>query len=105
MSESTGPGGRGLGSSDPHLSLDARGRHRVGWVSYEFAEALGDVTMKWHRLNGLLVLILVVWRILWGLFGSSTSRFASFVRGPKAIVGYVAALASNSPQRYLGTIP
>lgn len=41
--------------------------------------------MEVHYLSGLAVLGLLVFRLLWGLFGSSTARFASFVRGPSAL--------------------
>ena len=35
-----------------------------------------------HIWSGFAILTLLVFRLLWGLFGSSTARFASFVRGP-----------------------
>jgi cytochrome b len=75
------------------------------WVSFELAEALGDATLKWHRVNGLLVLILVVWRLLWGIAGSSTSRFASFVPGPRAVFGYLRGLIAGGGSRFLGHNP
>lgn len=39
----------------------------------------------WHIWSGCAVLTLLVFRLLWGFFGSSTARFASFVRGPEAL--------------------
>ena len=39
--------------------------------------------------SGYAILTLIVFRVLWGLFGSSTARFATFVRGPRAILAYV----------------
>jgi len=42
-----------------------------------------------HIWSGLGVMSLVIFRILWGVFGSSTARFASFVRGPKTVFGYL----------------
>ncbi|MFT4026317.1 MAG: cytochrome b/b6 domain-containing protein [Novosphingobium sp.] len=42
-----------------------------------------------HLKLGMVMLILVLFRILWGLFGSSTARFASFVRGPVSIARYM----------------
>lgn len=42
-----------------------------------------------HIWSGIAVLTLLLFRILWGFFGSSTARFASFVRGPKGVVGYL----------------
>ena len=75
------------------------------WVSFEFAEVIGDVTLKWHRANGLAILTLLVWRLMWGLFGSSTSRFASFVRSPVSAIGYARDLAAGTPRRFLGHNP
>lgn len=57
----------------------------VAWASFEFAEALGDETLVVHRANGLAILTLLVWRVLWGIVGSSTARFASFVSGPARV--------------------
>ncbi len=45
--------------------------------------------MDWHRYSGYLLLGLVGFRVYWGLFGASTARFRTFVRGPRAIWGYV----------------
>lgn len=42
-----------------------------------------------HIWSGMGVMTLVLFRILWGLFGSSTARFANFVRGPSAVMGYL----------------
>ena len=41
-----------------------------------------------HMYSGYAVLTLIIFRLLWGLFGSSTARFANFVRGPRAVFGY-----------------
>jgi cytochrome b len=75
------------------------------WVSYEFSEALGDIDLVWHRWNGLAALTLIVWRLLWGIAGSPTARFASFVRGPSAALGYARALLAGKLPRYLGHNP
>lgn len=75
------------------------------WVSYEFAEDLGDETLVWHRANGLAILTLVVWRVLWGIWGSSTARFASFVRHPTTILAYAQGLLTRGAPRYLGHNP
>ena len=50
----------------------------LAWVSWRYSEALGDPTLKLHRWNGHAVLVLIVFRLLWGLVGSSTSRFSAF---------------------------
>ena len=42
-----------------------------------------------HLLLGEVALGLILFRIVWGLIGSSTARFAGFVKGPGAIVAYL----------------
>jgi len=42
----------------------------------------------WHIWSGCAILTLLIFRILWGFVGSSTARFSSFVRGPRAIADY-----------------
>ena len=42
-----------------------------------------------HFWSGHALLFLLVFRILWGFAGSSTARFATFVRGPAAVVAYL----------------
>src|SRR6187551_3438004 len=42
-----------------------------------------------HLYLGYGVLTLLLFRVGWGFFGSSTARFSAFVRGPAAIVRYV----------------
>ena len=45
--------------------------------------------LDWLIWSGIAVLTLLVFRILWGFVGSSTARFANFVRGPRGIVDYL----------------
>ena len=42
-----------------------------------------------HIYSGYAILTLLVFRVLWGIFGSSTARFRNFIRGPRAILAYV----------------
>lgn len=42
----------------------------------------------WHIWSGCAILTLLIFRFLWGFVGSSTARFTSFVRGPRAIAEY-----------------
>jgi cytochrome b len=43
----------------------------------------------WHIWSGCAILTLLIFRLLWGFVGSSTARWASFVRGPRAIAAYL----------------
>jgi cytochrome b len=48
--------------------------------------------MDVHMALGEIVMGLVIFRLIWGLMGSSTARFGTFVQGPKAVIGYLCAL-------------
>jgi cytochrome b len=52
--------------------------------------------LEWHRWSGYVLLGLVIFRIYWGFAGSSTAKFSGFVRGPRAIVGYLKSGASHA---------
>lgn len=56
------------------------------WWSAEYGDLL------WHKRCGYVLLTLILFRILWGFVGSTTSRFSDFVRGPKAVIQYALTL-------------
>ena len=81
----------GLGRADAARSLaDGRCRRASSWWTGETGR------LEWHRWSGYLLLGLIVFRIYWGFFGSSTARFAAFLRGPRAIV--------DLPARHAGSV-
>jgi len=49
-----------------------------------------------HFYSGITVVGLVIFRLLWGLFGTSTARFSEFVKGPGTVMSYVRP-SSSSP--------
>ncbi len=49
----------------------------------------------WHRRCGYVVLVLTVFRVLWGIVGTRHARFANFVRGPIAVLQYVRGRAAR----------
>jgi len=53
-----------------------------------------------YTLGGLLA-----FRVLWGLAGTRYARFASFVRGPAAVLRYLRSLASGHPEHHTGHNP
>ena len=55
----------------------------VSWWSAEAG------AMDWHRLSGLTVTALIIFRLIWGLIGGSTARFASFVRAPQHVIAHL----------------
>ncbi len=58
-----------------------------------------------HMKIGLAILTLVIFRLLWGLFGSRSARFSDFVPDPAALRAYLAGLASPRPSRWPGHNP
>jgi len=78
---------------------------QFAWVSWRYAEVLGDPALKLHRWNGHTVLVLVVWRVLWGLFGSSTSRFSAWLWWPWTAAGYGIRLLRGQTPLYLSHNP
>jgi cytochrome b len=53
--------------------------------------------MEIHILLGQTLLFLMLFRLIWGLIGSSTARFAGFVRGPRAAYLYARARLAPAP--------
>jgi cytochrome b len=53
--------------------------------------------MVWHERLGCAALALVLFRVAWGFAGGRYARFASFVRGPGAVLGYLRAAVPPSP--------
>ncbi len=50
---------------------------------------LGVTYFKYHVWCGYAVIVLVGFRLLWGVIGTRHARFFSFLRGPKAIWDYL----------------
>ena len=50
---------------------------------------VGGAAMAWHFRFGYVVLVLVSFRVLWGLMGGRWSRFASFVYAPATLWRYL----------------
>lgn len=49
----------------------------------------------WHRRCGYVVLVLTVFRVLWGIVGTRHARFANFVRSPLAVLQYLRGRAAR----------
>jgi cytochrome b len=77
----------------------------AAWASWRYSEALGDATLSTHRWIGHAVLVLIVFRLLWGFLGSSTSRFSAWLYWPWTAAAYLLRLLSGHAPRYLGHTP
>jgi cytochrome b len=60
----------------------------VALVAFSWWSGKND-HVDWHIWSGWGILTLLIFRLLWGFFGSSTARFASFVRGPESVIAYL----------------
>lgn len=69
-----------------------------------FQDKYGDFAAI-HLWSGFTVLTLVVWRILWGFWGSDTSRFGHFLKSPKTALEYTKTLSSKDAPQTVGHNP
>jgi len=75
-------------------------------VAVSFATGnIGGNAMQYHEWSGVTILILLVFRIIWGFVGSRASRFSDFVKGPAAVWRYATALVKGSSARFIGHNP
>jgi len=70
------------------------------WLTAD-SERLRDV----HMLLGYTAFGLVVFRLLWGIFGTRYARFTALPLSPAAVLGYLKSLLTRSPRHYFGHNP
>jgi len=58
-----------------------------------------------HLNAGIAIIILVVWRIAWGIVGSETARFSQFVKKPTTVFQHLKHTFSKSPYKEVGHNP
>ena len=61
--------------------------------------------MDWHKRLGLTMFGLVLFRLLWGLFGSWTARFAPMMRRIGSLNSYLGKLRRREPGATFGHSP
>ena len=78
----------------------------VAFVAVSFVTARkGGNAMQYHEWSGIAILVLLVFRIIWGFVGSRPSRFRDFVKVPVAVWQYAMGLLKGNAIRYLGHNP
>ena len=65
----------------------------------------GGNWMEYHAWSGCAILVLVLFRIVWGFVGSDTARFVHFVRSPRVSYAYFRSVLQRRPRVYLGHNP
>lgn len=71
----------------------------TSWISAE----TGNFTI--HYYSGYSIFALVLFRVMWGLFGSDTALFSGFVAGPAAVLAYAKTLGRRTPSNWVGHNP
>jgi cytochrome b len=66
---------------------------------------IGGDLMPLHLLSGYCILVLLVFRVLWGFAGSTHARFASFIAGPAATFRFARRLFSRQAVPQVGHNP
>lgn len=64
-----------------------------------------DSLLPLHVFAGLLILLLIAFRLAWGLIGSRYARFTSFLFSPLAAVRYVFEEIRGTARRFIGHNP
>jgi cytochrome b len=90
VSRGDAPLRRGPRRGEPVWDLPVRLVHWLlaGLIAFSWWSVHNHHT-DWHIWSGCAILTLLIFRLLWGVVGSSTARFAGFVRGPRAIADYL----------------
>jgi cytochrome b len=71
----------------------------ISWLSVD------QGYLRVHLLSGVTLLVLLLFRILWGFFGSTTARFSNFVRPPRVVLSYLRPPANEPRPHYAGHNP
>lgn len=58
----------------------------LSWITAE------NGLMSWHLWSGTALLTLLIFRLAWGVIGSTTARFSHFVTHPQIVIGYIKSL-------------
>lgn len=69
------------------------------WTSGE------EGNIDWHMRCGIAVLALLLFRLVWGVLGSTTARFANFVATPRAVLSYFEGMRDKSTPPHIGHNP
>ena len=68
----------------------------VGLLGFSWWSAENDA-MDWHRLSGIVLLGLLLFRLIWGFAGADTARFASFLCSPGRAIAWLASDSKMAP--------
>ena len=59
----------------------------------------------YHALVGLVLALMVAFRVIWGVIGTRYARFGSFLFGPRALAAYLKGAFTGTGTRHIGHNP
>jgi len=65
----------------------------------------GPAWMDRHMLIGYAIMTLVLFRLLWGIYGSDQARFRTFFSGPRQVLAYVQNMLHGTAEQSIGHNP
>jgi cytochrome b len=74
-------------------------------AAFTLAYATEDEWLSLHVLAGYVILVLLAFRLVWGLVGTRHARFSSFLCRPSVTLDYLHDLVLGQARRYLGHNP
>lgn len=77
----------------------------VSFITAYATNKLGLDYFTWHLWSGYFVIVLVVFRILWGLLGTHHAQFSNFMRHPVETLRYARQLVKKNSRTYAGHNP
>ncbi len=66
---------------------------------------VGGGWIKWHMYSGYAILVLVLFRLVWGFVGGEFARFTSFVAGPVSAIRFALGLLKAGSQHVISHNP
>jgi len=64
-----------------------------------------NIVFYYHMIFGIMVFLLVLWRIIWGFIGTKYSRFCSFEMHPKKLFVYLKGIFKHQNDSSIGHNP
>lgn len=64
-----------------------------------------SATFSYHMMAGMMIGVLLVFRIIWGFIGTTYARFSTFMLKPSQLLGYFKEVIGSKTTRYLNHNP
>jgi len=75
------------------------------FIAAYVTNSLGTVYFKYHLWSGYALIVLVSFRIIWGLVGTYHARFINFISNPITTIKYAIHSLKNTEKHYAGHNP